>query len=64
MRQSDIEYSLVIIHVDDLMIFARTQEDIDKIKQALKTEFSIKEIGKLKYCLGIEIHRDRLSKTI
>ena len=63
-RQSYIEYSLVIIHVDDLMIFARTQEDIDKIKQALKTEFSIKEFGKLKYYLGIEVHRDRLSKTI
>lgn len=54
----------MIIHVDDLMIFARTQEDINEIKQAIKTEFSIKELGELKYCLGIEMHRDRPSKTI
>uniref|UniRef100_A0AAV1V3K5 Integrase catalytic domain-containing protein n=1 Tax=Peronospora matthiolae TaxID=2874970 RepID=A0AAV1V3K5_9STRA len=63
-RQSDTQFSLVIIHVDDLMLFARTQEHIDDIKRALKTEFSIKELGELKYCLGIELTRDRKSKSI
>uniref|UniRef100_A0AAV1U4S9 Reverse transcriptase Ty1/copia-type domain-containing protein n=1 Tax=Peronospora matthiolae TaxID=2874970 RepID=A0AAV1U4S9_9STRA len=53
-RQSDTQFSLVIIHVDDLMLFARTQEHIDDIKRALKIEFSIKELGELKYCLGID----------
>ena len=36
-RRLEIEYSIVIIHVNDLMIFARTQENIDGIEQALKT---------------------------
>ena len=44
----------MIIHVADLMILARTQEDVDEIKQELKTEFSIKELGELKYCLEID----------
>ena len=47
-RRSNAEFSLVIIHVDDSMLFARTQEHIDDIKRALKTEFSIKELGELK----------------
>ena len=63
-RQSEIEFSLVIIHVDDLMLFARSQEHIEMIKRALKTEFSIKDLGELKYCLAIQLHRDRASKTI
>ena len=57
--RSDAELSLVIINVDDLMLFAQTQEHIDEIKRALKTEFSIKELGELKYSLGIELARDR-----
>ncbi|POM68330.1 Integrase catalytic core protein [Phytophthora palmivora] len=52
-------YSIVIVYVDDLMIFSRTKDDIAEIKEALRSEFSIKELGDLKYCLGIEIHRKR-----
>uniref|UniRef100_H3GB69 Reverse transcriptase Ty1/copia-type domain-containing protein n=1 Tax=Phytophthora ramorum TaxID=164328 RepID=H3GB69_PHYRM len=46
------------------MIFSRTKAEIGEIKKALKREFSIKELGELKYCLGIEIHRNRDDKTI
>ena len=63
-RRSEIEMSLVIIHVDDMMLFARSQKQIDDIKHELKNEFSIKELGELKFCLGIEIVRNRESKTI
>ena len=63
-RRSDAEFSLVIIHVDDCMLFAQTQEHIDEIKRLLKTEFSIKELGELKYCLGIELTRDREKRSI
>ena len=30
----------------------------------MKEEFSIKELGDLKYCLGIEIHRKREDRAI
>ena len=36
-----------------------TKKHIEDIKIGLKKEFSIKELGDLKYCLGIEIHRKR-----
>ncbi|GMF38237.1 unnamed protein product [Phytophthora lilii] len=63
-RVSSTEYSIVVIYVDDLMLFSKCKDQIDGIKQALKTAFSIKELGELKYCLGIEIHRMRDDRVI
>ena len=58
-RVSSGEYSIIVIYVDDLMLFGKSKEHIAEMKSALKQEFSIKELGDLKYCLGIEIHRKR-----
>lgn len=63
-RVSSSEYSIIAIYVDDFMLFSKTKAQIQKIKCALKSEFSIKELGDLKHCLGIEIHRQRDRKVI
>ena len=63
-RVSSTEYSIIVIYVDDLMMFCKTKEQIEDIKIGLKQEFSIKELGDLKYCLGIEIYRKRSEKII
>jgi Reverse transcriptase (RNA-dependent DNA polymerase) len=49
----------VMIHVDDAIIFGREKEDIVKLKQALKSEYKISDLGPIKHCLGWEINRDR-----
>ena len=46
------------------MLFGKTTEHIDTIKRVLKNVFSIKKLKELKYCLGIQIHRDRSRKLI
>ena len=56
------EYKIIVIYVDDLMIFTKTEEKTNEIKRAVKEAFSIKELGELGYCLGIEIHRNRSKK--
>uniref|UniRef100_A0AAV1TIP8 Polyprotein n=1 Tax=Peronospora matthiolae TaxID=2874970 RepID=A0AAV1TIP8_9STRA len=58
------EYSIIVIYLDDLMIFCKTKEHIASIKNSLMEDFSIKDLGDLKYCLGIEIHRKREDGTI
>ena len=58
-RVSTDEYSIIVIYVDDLMICCKTKEQVVGIKNATKKEFSIKDLGDLTYCLGIEIHRKR-----
>ena len=59
-----MEYSTIFIYVDDLMMFCKTKEQVEDIKIGLNREFSIKDLGELKYCLGIEIHRKRSEKMI
>lgn len=41
------------------MITSKNQRDIDKLKAQLNQEFDIKDLGKAKKILYIEIHRDR-----
>ncbi|GKC57621.1 ribonuclease H-like domain-containing protein [Tanacetum coccineum] len=43
------------VYVDDIIITGNNLPEINKVKQFLKTKFMIKDLGKLKYFLGIEV---------
>ena len=43
------------VYVDDIIITGSDQNGIQKLKQHLFTHFQTKDLGKLKYLLGIEI---------
>ncbi|RVW21529.1 Retrovirus-related Pol polyprotein from transposon TNT 1-94 [Vitis vinifera] len=45
----------LVVYVDDIVITGSDQDGIQKLKQHLFTHFQIKDLGKLKYFLGIEI---------
>ena len=49
---------LLIIYVDDLILTGSSDMLIQDIKSKLKGEFDMKDLGELKYFLGIEIIRD------
>jgi hypothetical protein len=42
------------VYVDDLNIIGNTQ-DIDEARDQLKMEFEMKDLGKTKFCLGLQI---------
>ena len=44
----------MIVYVDDIVITDSDQDDIQKLKQHLFSPFQTKDLGKLKYFLGIE----------
>ncbi|GKF91343.1 ribonuclease H-like domain-containing protein, partial [Tanacetum coccineum] len=44
-----------LVYVDDIIITGISLTEIEKVKQFLKTRFMIKDLGKLKYFLGIEV---------
>ncbi|XP_019098362.1 PREDICTED: uncharacterized protein LOC109131651, partial [Camelina sativa] len=48
---------VVLIYVDDIIISGDDKEGIDTTKALLNTSFDIKDLGALKYFLGIEISR-------
>ncbi|GKA42207.1 ribonuclease H-like domain-containing protein [Tanacetum coccineum] len=64
--QSKSDYSLytksdkgiflaLLVYVDDIIITGNNVSEIQKFKVFLKSKFMIKDLGKLKYFLGIEI---------
>ncbi|GKB99882.1 ribonuclease H-like domain-containing protein, partial [Tanacetum coccineum] len=45
----------LLVYVDDIIITGNSLTKIEKVKQFLKTKFMIKDLGKLKYFLGIAV---------
>lgn len=44
-----------LIYVDDVIIMGNDSKKIQEIKQSLHDQFSIKDLGELKYFIGIEV---------
>ena len=47
--------TIILVYVDDIIVTGNDNEEIKRVKQSLKDEFDIKDLGKLSYFLGIEI---------
>ncbi|RVW53023.1 Retrovirus-related Pol polyprotein from transposon RE1 [Vitis vinifera] len=45
----------LLLYVDDIIVTGNDEREKHEVKQRLATEFEIKELGKLKYFLGIEV---------
>src|SRR4051812_22463166 len=57
-HNSDNSYTLILIYVDDLLIAGNNLDIINQTKQLLHTHFHLKDLGPLKYFLGLEIARN------
>ncbi|KAE8707872.1 hypothetical protein F3Y22_tig00110372pilonHSYRG00231 [Hibiscus syriacus] len=55
----DGSFIYLLLYVDDMLIASKSQKEIDKLKAHLNQEFEIKDLGKAKKILGMEISRDR-----
>lgn len=49
---------LVVVYVDDILVASKQQKSITELRQYLSRMFEIKDLGKIKYCLGIEFSQD------
>jgi Reverse transcriptase (RNA-dependent DNA polymerase) len=49
------DVSIILVYVYDLIITGSNEQEITLIKQRLKGNFDIKDLGYLKYFLGIEV---------
>lgn len=57
MRLKNGQYQYILTYVDDLLIYCQHKEDINEIANKLKSEIEIKELGEVKYYLGMEIEK-------
>jgi hypothetical protein len=55
---------IIAMWVDDLIIFGKNITSIEDLKAQLNEEYEMKDLGELKYFLGIQVHRDRERKII
>ena len=53
------DLAIIAVYVDDLIIVAKSQEVMSKIKCDLSREFKMKVLWKIHYCLGITIDYDQ-----
>ncbi len=50
----------LIVYVDDIILTGNDTEEIQKLRKYLANGFEIKDLGSLKYFLGIVVARSRL----
>ena len=55
---------VILLYVDDLVLAAAIQKDINWIKESLKAQFEMTELGKLRNFIGVEVFRDRSRCTL
>jgi hypothetical protein len=55
---------VIAMWVDDLIIFGKDMASINTLKEQLNEEYEMKDLGELKYFLGIQVHRDKERKII
>ena len=56
---SDRGKVLLIVYVDDIIITGDDQKGIEELKNFLRLQFHTKDLGKLRYFLGIEVARSK-----
>ena len=56
-RADNGKLPILIVYVDDIIITGDDSEGIQALKKNLATEFETKDLGQLKYFLGMEVAR-------
>ena len=56
--------TIVAVYVDDLIIISKTAEEMRTIKKNLLARFKMKNMGRLHYCLGVNIEQDESNKCL
>ncbi|KAH9659867.1 hypothetical protein KPL70_024018 [Citrus sinensis] len=61
-NQGGVAY--LLLYVDDMLIASKYKSEIERLKNLLKAEFEMKDIGNAKRILGMDIIRDRSAGTL
>lgn len=54
-----MKITILIVYVDDIILTGDDESEMARLKRKLAAEFEIKDLGNLKYFLGMEVARSR-----
>uniref|UniRef100_A0A803LBA1 Integrase catalytic domain-containing protein n=1 Tax=Chenopodium quinoa TaxID=63459 RepID=A0A803LBA1_CHEQI len=57
-KEENGKQAIILAYVDDLLITSDNLEEIERVKKNLDKEFTIKDLGELRFFVGIEIDRN------
>ncbi|CAH2091010.1 unnamed protein product [Euphydryas editha] len=63
-KRNNTKSTILALYVDDFYIFSNCNSEKEALISFLKSNFEIKNLGSIKDCLGISVHRDRDRGTI
>ena len=63
-RCNDDSFLSLLLYVDDMLIAAKSKEEIRTVKAQLNNEFEMEDLGVAKKILGMEIIRDRVAARL
>ena len=64
LHQSKNAFIVLAVHVDDMLIVSNSNSRLNEMKRALGRHFKVKDLGEVKFLLGIGVTRNRKSGTI
>jgi hypothetical protein len=56
-KHSNQKITILAVYVDDIIIIGDDEAEIGRLKQCLSNAFEVKDLGQLRYFLGIEVAR-------
>ena len=60
-RTSNLGTSIVVIHVNDMCVATSSLGEMQKLKDDLKKNFDLVDLGKVHFLLGITVTQDHLA---
>jgi hypothetical protein len=60
----DNDFTILLVYVDDIILAGSSIHEFDRIKVVLDAAFKIKNLGQLKYFLGLEVAHSKLGITV
>ena len=58
------DFTILTVHIDDIAILALNRQVMDAAKQEISSKFPCKDLSLMRQMVGLEVHRNRGSKTI
>ncbi|RVW47383.1 Retrovirus-related Pol polyprotein from transposon TNT 1-94 [Vitis vinifera] len=63
-RSNDGRMTILIVYVDDIILTGDDIGEVERLKKVLATKFEVKDLGQMRYFLGMEVARSRKGISI